>query len=91
VLYLQLNLLLSLSCYKLACHFFLHLLSSNHKSTHPCCNATQKTEMTWTTMMKISFRGLRCPQWVACGVGWIVPLLLDERVNIVFFVKTIPM
>jgi hypothetical protein len=34
--------LLSLSYYKLACHYFLHLLISIHKSTDPCCNAAQK-------------------------------------------------
>jgi hypothetical protein len=49
--------------------FFLHLLSSNHKSTHPCCNAAQKIEMRWTTTMKISSRDLRCPRSIACGVG----------------------
>jgi hypothetical protein len=31
---LQLNHLLSLSCYKLACHYFLHLLST--LCTHTC-------------------------------------------------------
>jgi hypothetical protein len=62
--------------------FYLHMLSSNHKSTHPCCNDAQKTEMRWTSMMKISSRSLRCPQSIACGVG--VPLLLDERVDLVF-------
>jgi hypothetical protein len=34
VISLQLNHLLSLSCYKLACHYFLHLLST--LCTHTC-------------------------------------------------------
>jgi hypothetical protein len=39
-------------------------------------------------MMKISSRSLRCPRSIACG-DWCVPLLLDEIVDIVFYVKTI--
>jgi hypothetical protein len=39
-------------------------------------------------MMKISSRGVRCPRSFAYGVG-VFPLLLDERVDLVFFVKTI--
>jgi hypothetical protein len=49
-------------------YYFPHLLSSNHKSTHPYYNATQKMEMGWTFMMKTS-RGERCPRSIACGVG----------------------
>jgi hypothetical protein len=49
--------------------FPIHLLSSNHKSTHPCCNTAQKMEMRWSTTMKISFRGLCYPRSIACGVG----------------------
>jgi hypothetical protein len=64
------------------------MLSSNHKSTHPCCNAAQKLKMRLITMMKISSRSLRCCRSITCG-DWCVPLLLDERVDIVFCVKTI--
>jgi hypothetical protein len=38
-------------------------------------------------MMKISSRGLCCPGRLPMGLEF--PLLLDERVDIVFFVKTI--
>jgi hypothetical protein len=38
--------------------------------------------------MENSFRGVHCPQLIACGVGF-VSLLLIERVNIVFCVKII--
>jgi hypothetical protein len=47
----------------------LHLLSSNHKSTHPCCNTAQKLEMRWTSSMKNACRGMCCPQSIVCGVG----------------------
>jgi hypothetical protein len=76
------------TCYKLTYHYFLHLLSSNHKSTHPCYNAAQKLKMRWTTTMKISSRSLRCPWSIVYG-DWCVLLLLNERVDIVFCVKTI--
>jgi hypothetical protein len=39
-------------------------------------------------MMKISSRSLCCPP-VDCLWDGCVPLLLDERVDIVFYVKTI--
>jgi hypothetical protein len=56
---LCLNLLLSLSCYKVACHYFLHLLST--LCTHTChiscilllCSADQKMR---STLMKTSSR-----------------------------------
>jgi hypothetical protein len=56
---LQLNHLLSISCYKLACHYFLHLLSI--LCTHTCpifyilllCSAAQKMR---NILMKTSSR-----------------------------------
>jgi hypothetical protein len=39
-------------------------------------------------MMKTSSRGVHCLGSIACGVG-VFPLLLDERVDLVFSVKTI--
>jgi hypothetical protein len=59
---LQLNHLLSLSCYKFACHYFLHLLST--LCTHTCpiscilllCSATQKMR---STLMKTSSRHVK--------------------------------
>jgi hypothetical protein len=61
---LQLNHLLSLSCYKLACHYFLHLLST--LCTHTCpiscilflCSAAQKMR---NTLMKTSSRCAKPP------------------------------
>jgi hypothetical protein len=61
---LQLNYLLSLSCYKLACHYFLHLLST--LSTHTCpissilllCSAVQKMR---STLMNTSSRCAKPP------------------------------
>jgi hypothetical protein len=61
---LQLNHLLSLSCYKLACHYFLHLLST--LCTHTCpiscilllCSAAQKMR---STLMKTSSRCVKPP------------------------------
>jgi hypothetical protein len=61
---LQLNHLLSLSCYKLACHYFLHLLSTLF--THTChisyilllCSAAQKMR---NTLMKTSSRRAKHP------------------------------
>jgi hypothetical protein len=55
---LQLDHLLSLSCYTLACHYFLHLLST--LCTHTCpiscilllCSAAQKMR---STFMKIRY------------------------------------
>jgi hypothetical protein len=47
----------------------LHLLSSKHKSTQPCCNTAQKLEKIWTYSMKNSSRGVHWPQSIACGVG----------------------
>jgi hypothetical protein len=35
--------------------------------------------------MKNSSRGVHCPRSIACGVR-VFPLLLDERVDLVFFV-----
>jgi hypothetical protein len=49
--------------------FFLHLLSSNHKSTHPCCNAAQKIK---SSMMKTSSRRAG-PRSSACGVVLVPP------------------
>jgi hypothetical protein len=49
--------------------FFLHLLSSNHKSTHPCYNAAQKMK---SSMMKTSSRHVG-PQSSACGVVLVPP------------------
>jgi hypothetical protein len=61
---LQLNYLLSLSCYKLACHYFLYLLST--LCTHTCpiscilllCSATQKMR---STLIKTSARRAKPP------------------------------
>jgi hypothetical protein len=39
-------------------------------------------------MIKTSSRGMRCPRSIAYGVG-VFLLLLEERVDLVFFVKTI--
>ena len=33
----------------MALHFFPHLLSTNHKSTHPCLNTVQKRMFKWRT------------------------------------------
>jgi hypothetical protein len=59
MLSLHLNLLLSLSCYKLACHYLLHLWST--LCTHTChiscilllCSAAQKMK---SSLMKTSSR-----------------------------------
>jgi hypothetical protein len=61
---LQLNHLLILSCHKLACHYFLHLLSPS--CTHTCliscilllCSAAQKMR---STLMKTSSRLAKPP------------------------------
>jgi hypothetical protein len=67
---LHLNLLLSLSCYKLAYHYFLHLRSTLY--THTChisyilllCSATQKMK---SSLMKAFSR--RASSWSsACGM-----------------------
>jgi hypothetical protein len=62
VISLQLNHLLSLSCYKLACHYFLHLLSTLCTYTCPIsyilllCSAAQKMR---STLMKTSSRDVK--------------------------------
>jgi hypothetical protein len=64
---LQLNHLLSISCYKVAYHYFLHLLST--LCTHTCpifyilllCSAAQKVRR---TLMMTSSR--RVKPWVIC-------------------------
>jgi hypothetical protein len=64
VISLQLNHLLSLSCYKLACHYFLHLLSTLFTHTCPIfcilllCSAAQKMR---NTLMKTSSRRAKAP------------------------------
>jgi hypothetical protein len=48
--------------------FFIHLLSSNHKSTHPCCNTAQKMN---SSMMKTSSR--RAGPWSSAHGVVLVP------------------
>jgi hypothetical protein len=61
---LQLNHLLRLSCYKLACHHFLHLLSTLFTHTCPIsyilllCSAAQKIR---NTLMETSSRCAKPP------------------------------
>jgi hypothetical protein len=62
--------------------FPLHLLSSNHKSTHPCCKPTQKMEMIWTSLMKISTRGLRCPGRLPMGFVCSVAARRESRYSL---------
>ena len=38
--------------------FFPHLLSTNHKSTHPCLNVVQKRMLKWRTTTAL--RSSRC-------------------------------
>jgi hypothetical protein len=62
--------------------FFLHLLSNNHKSTHPCCNAAQKMK---SASMKTSSRHAGPSQlpMVWCFVLLLGPLGLVIRLNVI--------
>jgi hypothetical protein len=74
---LQLNHLLSLSCYKLLCHYFLHLLSTLCPHTYPIscilllCSAAQKMR---SALMKTSARRAK-PLVISCGMMVCFPLL----------------
>jgi hypothetical protein len=73
-------------------HFYMHsyvqknfiLVKSGcyNKSTYPCCNATQKMEMRWTTSMKISSRCLHCPRLIACAVGVFAAAQQESRYSL---------
>jgi hypothetical protein len=48
-------------------YFLLHLLSSNHKSTHPCCNVAQKPEMRF--LLEACVAPGRLPVGLACSAA----------------------
>ena len=47
--YLKMLTAMSLSAFLDGLAFFSHLLSTNHKCTHPCLNVVQKRTLKWRT------------------------------------------